>query len=48
LTFAILIALVVYTVTSKKDFGWMGQSLASGLWVLLIAGFLQVKLKHFY
>ena len=42
LTFAIVVGLVAYTFTSKKDFGWMGQSLASGILALGVAGLLQV------
>ncbi|XP_013418294.1 protein lifeguard 4 isoform X6 [Lingula anatina] len=41
LTCAVVIALTVYTLQSKKDFSSWGAGLFSVLWILILAGFLQ-------
>jgi len=45
LTMAVTIALTVYTFQSKRDFSSWGASLFAVLWVLIIAGFLQIFLQ---
>jgi FtsH-binding integral membrane protein len=42
LTFAIVAGLTVYTFKSKKDFSFLEGGLFSGLWVLILMGFLRV------
>jgi len=45
LTAAVTVALTVYTFQSKKDFSSWGAGLFSVLWVLIIAGFMQMFLQ---
>lgn len=42
LTFAVTAALTVYTLQSKRDFSSWGAGLFAALWVLIIAGILQI------
>lgn len=45
LTAAVTVALTVYTFQSKRDFSHWGAGLFSVLWVLIIAGFMQMFLQ---
>lgn len=42
LTFAVTGALTIYTLQSKRDFSSMGAGLFAALWILIIAGMLQI------
>jgi FtsH-binding integral membrane protein len=45
LTTAVVVALFIYSFQTTRDFSAMGASLFSILWVLVIAGILQVNHK---
>ncbi|XP_053601832.1 protein lifeguard 4-like [Plodia interpunctella] len=45
LTFAVVFALTLYTLNTKRDFTFIGYGLVAGLSVLLIGGFLQIFIQ---
>ncbi|XP_050350423.1 protein lifeguard 4-like [Nymphalis io] len=45
LTFAVVFALTLYTLNTKRDFSFIGYGLVAGLSVLIIGGFIQIFLQ---
>eukprot|EP01088_Endostelium_zonatum_P012043 TRINITY_DN26206_c0_g1_i1.p1 TRINITY_DN26206_c0_g1~~TRINITY_DN26206_c0_g1_i1.p1 ORF type:complete len:275 (+),score=61.44 TRINITY_DN26206_c0_g1_i1:37-861(+) len=42
ITTTVFIALTLYTIYSKEDYSWMLSYLITGIWVIIIGGFLQI------
>lgn len=42
LTAAVVVGLTTYTFQTKRDFSGWGAGLMSGLWILILAGILQI------
>ncbi|XP_065674581.1 protein lifeguard 4 isoform X2 [Hydra vulgaris] len=46
LTMAVVVALTIYTFQSKKDFSAWGAGLFAMLWIIVLAGFLQIFIRN--